>query len=171
MFHSFECGRMSSWTRMFRLWRVGGPIGIDGERFDSHGSSHTFTDAPLPTVHPRPVKRRSRPQRIPLHPWEPEVELEALRKGSEWQYFLNRVWPRREFGSCTRRQAIFARRAWLKHSISLNPRPPRFFGRVSLDQDTQHIFLFSGLASHQKRVSKDCICLQREAGSMKHDIA
>lgn len=50
---------------------------------------------------------------------------------------------------------IFARRASLNISISLNPRPPANFGKVSVDQATQHIFLFVELVSHQNLVRRD----------------
>uniref|UniRef100_A0A0D3CLH2 Uncharacterized protein n=1 Tax=Brassica oleracea var. oleracea TaxID=109376 RepID=A0A0D3CLH2_BRAOL len=60
--------------------------------------------------------------------------------------------------------------ASLKVSMSLKPKPPAYLGSVRVDHATQHIFLFSGFASHQKRVRRDCICLHREIGNLKHDI-
>lgn len=54
--------------------------------------------------------------------------------------------------------------------MSWNPSLPAYFGRHNEDQATHDIFLFSGIASHQKRVNRDYICLQRDTGILKQDI-
>ena len=54
--------------------------------------------------------------------------------------------------------------------MSLNSSPPWSFGRVSVDQAIQAIFLLPLSLSHQKRVKAVWILWHRDTGSMKHDI-
>lgn len=61
--------------------------------------------------------------------------------------------------------------AWLKHSSSLNPIPPRFFGRHNFSHDTQWIFLWLGSELHQKFAMMLASFLRRVLGSRKLAIA
>lgn len=48
---------------------------------------------------------------------------------------------------------------------------PANLGFVKVFQETQAIFLKFGLTSHQNLVRMDWICLHREMGILKHDMA
>ncbi|WZZ60192.1 hypothetical protein YC2023_060299 [Brassica napus] len=45
--------------------------------------------------------------------------------------------------------------------MSLKPKPPTAFGCEILVHEIQHIFFFSSLPFHQKRVRADCIRLHK----------
>ena len=55
--------------------------------------------------------------------------------------------------------------------MSLNLKPPSFFGLAMFFQEIQDIFLVSGAESHQNLVNIDWIWAQSDRGSLKHDIA
>lgn len=117
-----------------------------------------------------PFLKRSRPMRIPRYPWEAEEGVLHSKKGDEWQYFPRSIFAKRESGLFSNRQPNLARKASLKASISLNPKPPSNLGTVSLSHATQFILFFSGFSSHQKRTTTDWICLQSELGSLKQTL-
>lgn len=99
------------------------------------------------------------------------LEHSPLRYFLVRQYLFSKVCPNREFGFFSSLLVWFAKRAQLKISISLNPSPPTSLGRVSISQETQHIFWIYGLTSHQNRVSTDWICWHSDIGNLKQDIA
>ena len=137
----------------------------------SQGSSHKRIVSPLPTAQLRPFRSMSLPARTLLHLCEAVSGDGQSKKEQLRAYFPMRTRASRDCGSFISLQPIFASKASLKVSMSRNPRPPAYFGIAIVSHETQHIFFFSGLASHQNRVSNDCICLHKDIGSLKHDIA
>ena len=77
---------------------------------------------------------------------------------------------RRQPGVVRILHACLAKRAWLNSCIYRIPSPPLALGLVIFCHDTQHIFLFSSVESHQYLVNTDCIRLQILAESWKQDI-
>ena len=146
-------------------------MGRDTSPVESQFSLHTLMSFPVPTAQPNLLLITSRTARIPLQQCDMAPEEEHERRSFYRQYFPNRIWPSSESGCLSKRQANFARRASLKSSISRKPSPPAFFSIVSFSHDTQQSRLISGFRSHQNRVKTDCICLQRDCGSLKQDIA
>ena len=146
-------------------------MGVSCCSVESQLSVQTLMFSPLPTHQPRPFLRTSLPAKIPLQPCEAEFGAVQVSRSESLQYLLRSVCPNREDGFLSSLQVCFARRASLNTSISRKPSPPALFGYVSRSQETQLIFLNSGLTSHQKRVNTDCICLHSETGSLKHDMA
>ncbi|CAN8319398.1 unnamed protein product [Cochlearia groenlandica] len=138
---------------LFKLFA--GPRGTTRDSRDNHGSSHTRILAPSPTSQPSPFLRIFLPARIPLHPWEALEGAKLFKKDSWPQYFPRKTLEISEEGCFKIIQLSLARRESLNATMSRNPRPPAFFGLVSLFHETQLIFLTSGLSSHQNRVSCD----------------
>lgn len=130
-----------------------------------------LTSRPSPIAQPAPSFRTSLPAKIPRHPCDIAPVDGQSNKLEDLQYFPSKVCPSKDDGFFRRRQVSLASKASLKCSMSLNPSPPTDLGRVSFSQEIQQSILISGLRSHQKQVSTDCICLHKEAGSLKHDIA
>lgn len=93
------------------------------------------------------------------------------RKCALLQYLALRILERRHSGLVRILQACFASKATLKACISRTPRPPTPLGVVILSHATQHIFLWSGEASHQNLVSTVWILLHKLTGNSKHVIA
>lgn len=162
---------MRSLTLRSWLCSVGGPMGVSCCSEESQLSLHTLMLSPLPTHQLIPLRRTSRPAKMPLHPCEAEFGAEQVNTSESRQYLLSSIWPSRDDGFLSSLHVCFARRASLKTSISLNPNPPALFGYVNLSQEIQLIFRSSGLTSHQNLVSTDCICLHKDTGSLKQDIA
>ncbi|CAA7045268.1 unnamed protein product [Microthlaspi erraticum] len=116
------------------------------------------------------VPVRDLPMRTPLQPCEDEVEVGTSRKLWSLQYFPCRTRSNRQFGFCRIRQLSLASRASLKLWISRKPKPPEVLDFVIFVHEIQLIFCSEGVESHQKRVSADCIRLQRLTGILKHDM-
>lgn len=123
-----------------------------------------------PIAHPRWFFVRSLPIKMPLHPCEQPNGAYTARNSVVLQYFPVRTLALRQSGLSMIRQLSLARRASLKHWMSLKPSPPSFLDLVSVMYVTHDIFRWSGLSSHQNRVRADCILLQKDSGSIKHDI-
>lgn len=170
-FQSVDLGIMSSLTLRFWLCSVGGPMGDTCYSVESHLSLQTLIFSPFPTHQPILFLRTSRPTRIPFHPCDSEFGAQQVNRSVSRQYLLSKICPNREDGFLSSLQVCFARRASLNTSISMNPKPLALFRYVSLSQEIHLIFLNTGLTSHQKWVMTDCICLHKETGSLKHDIA
>lgn len=152
MFQSVEEGSNRLATHRLEFARVGGPIGAVGLSRLSQGSDQTEISFPFPTTQPRPCRRTSLPASIPLQPWEAEAGAVHSKKEEFKQYLPSSVCASREWGSFRILQASFAKRASLNCSISLKPKPPAPFGRVSLFHETQQSLRTDGFTSHQKRV-------------------
>ena len=141
-----------------------------GELNDNHRSLQTLIDSPFPTIQRRPFLKISLPAKMLLQPWKALDGTKQFKKETSRAYLPSKTLASSDCGSFMIRHPILAKRASLKVSTSWNQSPPAYFGSASVDQATQHIFFFSGLASHQNRVSRDCICLHKESGILKQDI-
>lgn len=129
-----------------------GPMGQSCSEVESQFSLQMFISSPFPTTHPRPCFNTSLPAKIPRQPCEALLGAEQVRRSSSLQYLLSSVCPSREVGSLRSLHVCLARRASLKTSISRKPRPPALYGSVRRSHAIQHIFLISGLTSHQNLV-------------------
>ncbi|WZY87371.1 hypothetical protein YC2023_033755 [Brassica napus] len=160
-FHSFV--PLHSRSETIRSWSTSfaGPNGVPRESSSIHRSVQTRVVLPSPIAFVICVASRSRPSRRLLHPCEQEVVGLTDNKPSFWQYFPTSTLARRQSGLVNTRQACLASRAVLNSWISLMPSPPISFGRVSLLQAIQQIFLLSSALSHQNLVRADCILLHR----------
>lgn len=141
------------------------------DEVEIQGSDKTLISVPSPIALPRFEISKSRPAKIPVHPWDEDFEGWTLSRDVLWQYFPSRTRASKQFGLVSIRHGSFASKAVLKAWISLNPSPHIPLGLVSVSQDTQHIFFLPVFESHQNRVSADWIILQRPTGSWKHVIA
>ena len=168
-FHSPVTGWIRSATKRTIFADVGGPFGDKGRSKESHGSVHTLMLEPMPTIQLIPLRRTSLPTSTPRHPWEQELDAFNVMSRSWRQYLPSRVCASKDSGLLRILQVILARSASLNCSISLKPRPPQLFGRVSRFQEA--IFRTSDDRSHQNLVNADCICLHRDSRSLKQYIA
>lgn len=169
--HSERFGRRRSLTIMFCASSVGGAKGPDWWSVESQFWRHIGIHSPFPKNHTIPLLIMSLPANIPRHPWDAAFGAEHVRMSWCWQYLFNKVCPNRELGFLNSFQVCLESSASLKTSNSQNPRPPAPLGKVSLSHDIQYIFLNSGFMSHQNLVKTLWICLQRDLGSLKQDIA
>lgn len=165
LFHSLVSFVRISATIRSISWRGMGPMGLRLVSGWVQESLHGLVFSPFPMTFPRCFNSTSRPQRIPLHPWEQVDPVETLANDSLLQYFVRSILERRQFSLVKILQATFSSKAWLKAWTSRKPSPPKLLGFVKESQDFQQIFLSPFLESHQKRVSTDCIWLQRLTGN------
>lgn len=109
--------------------------------------------------------KRLLPANIPLHPWEIAEEHCTLRNEVLGQYFLGKIFARKQLGFVISLHPILASKACLNACISLNPSPLTFLGCVNLSHESQQIFLSMSLLSHQNLAKTDWRGLQRLIGS------
>ncbi|CAA7062273.1 unnamed protein product [Microthlaspi erraticum] len=100
----------------FRFWSesLGGPIGREGVFRDNQGSFHKDVESPSPMARPKREVRRSRPIRIPRHPWDVDEVMGTFRKSLSLQYLPRRILLRRHDGFLRILQLILAIRESLK---------------------------------------------------------
>lgn len=75
---------------------VGGPVGRIGSVKESHGSSHTYVDWPLPIFFPSFLFSSSFPIMIIRHPCEEELGALLSIKDDVWQYLPLRILVNKE---------------------------------------------------------------------------
>ena len=136
----------------------------------NHLSPRIRTILPSPIRQIAPMRIHSLAFKMLCHAYDPLVLTSLSITEQFGKNFASKTLWKRDLGLWMRRHSCFPNIARLKFSISLKPKPPWFFGRQSLFQATQWIFLECPLYPHQNLWIIASMSLHRLLGILKQPI-
>lgn len=126
--------------------------------------------SPVPTLQTSPLSSTSRALNMLLHANEGLYPKDAYMKDPVRKYLSFITVATMDSGCCNIRQPCLAKRAELKTSRSLKPKPPSAFDLPIFSQLSHAVFLPELFVPHQKLLLKELSFLHKPVGSLKTDI-